>query len=83
MASVLQTGSDPCLLKLACFLVEPLGARVERDARPLGRAVQRDLLALGMARRKQLLRVFVIQRLGDAVDQLFRLIGRGDKLRTD
>jgi hypothetical protein len=53
------------LLQQAGFLVEALGARVERDARALDGVFLGDELALGVAGGQLLLRGVAVQRLGD------------------
>ena len=56
---------------------------MERNARAKRRAVERDLFAFGMACGKELLGALVVERLGDVVDQLVRLVRAGHELRAD
>ena len=71
------------LLQHALFLVELLGARMERNAGARRRQRRHDRLALGVARVELLARVVVPHRLRDLVDQRVGLLGRRHPLRAD
>src|SRR5215203_5617409 len=71
------------LLQQPCFLVELLGAGMERDAEPGGRSLRRDQLALGVTGVELPAGLVAPERLGDLVDEVLRLLCRRDPLGVD
>ena len=80
---IFYKATSPGLLQKPGFLVELFSARMQWDADAVQRGFCGDGLALGVTSIELLAGVVVPQSLGDAVDEIFRLIGAGHPLCTN